>query len=219
MLWTVLFNSVDENSSYKVCDLWNFCAFDSGKTQRHGTLLFMLRFQSIFQIKLNISSSKHFQAVLFWILPANNSLWKEFLPAILCCLCSWTEVHKHGPTASELLSFWKLLIAVVNRCNNKLDKLFMFFFSKFISNYKVNYCKSRLIRYFFIEIKRICCMHFICPALIQLTIPAWKRQKQIKHFYTKKSLKWLTVWHQTIFDRFIYSFLTADLNNTGILKL
>ena len=33
-----LFNSVDENSPYKVCDLWNFRAVDSGKTQRHLTL-------------------------------------------------------------------------------------------------------------------------------------------------------------------------------------
>ena len=40
----------------------------------------------------------------------------------------------------------------------------MFFYSKFVPNYKVNYNKSKLIQYFFIEITRICCMHFIRPA-------------------------------------------------------
>ena len=63
-------------------------------------------------------------------------------------------------------------------------------------------------------------MHFIRPETYKLTARyAWKCQKMITHFYTKKSLKWLTVWYQTVFDCFIYSFLTADLIYFGILKL
>ena len=49
VLCTVFFNSVNENSPYKGCDLWNFSAVDSGKIkQRHGTLFIYATFSAHF---------------------------------------------------------------------------------------------------------------------------------------------------------------------------
>ena len=75
----------------------------SGKTQRHGTLFNMLRFQRIqskFSFQLNILSSNRFHAVLFWILPALILLRSELFACYF--LLPLFEEKKNFQLASSL---------------------------------------------------------------------------------------------------------------------